>query len=91
MRLIIALLSSVFFITTCALADTVVGLPADPSGDNCFPFGCAYNAEYQQVYTGSAFWPDNHNRFGIFQYHVQQWRHQPALGHVYDRPFHNHR
>lgn len=55
MRLIIGLLSSVFFMATCALADTVVGLPADPGGGNCFPFGCAYNAEYQQVYTSSAF------------------------------------
>jgi hypothetical protein len=38
-----------------ALADTVVGLPPDSGTGNCFPYGCAYNAEYQQVYTHSSF------------------------------------
>ena len=38
-----------------AMADVTVGLPADVGGGNCFPWGCAYNAEYQQVYTQTAF------------------------------------
>ncbi|MGD1101111.1 MAG: PEP-CTERM sorting domain-containing protein [Terriglobia bacterium] len=38
-----------------ALADTTVGLPADTGTGNCYPFGCAYNGEYQQVYTHGAF------------------------------------
>lgn len=33
----------------------IVGQPADPGEGNCYPFGCAYNAEYQQVYTHSLF------------------------------------
>jgi hypothetical protein len=38
-----------------AFADIVIGSPADPNTGNCFPFSCAYNGEYQQVYTSSAF------------------------------------
>jgi hypothetical protein len=38
-----------------ALADTVVGLPPDSGTGNCFPFGCAYTTNYQQVYTSSVF------------------------------------
>ena len=38
-----------------AAANVTVGLPADSGGGNCFPFGCAYNAEYQQVYNSSQF------------------------------------
>lgn len=37
--------------------DPVIGLPADPGYGNCFPFGCAYNGYYQQVYTSSQFPP----------------------------------
>jgi hypothetical protein len=33
----------------------VIGLPATPGNGNCFPFGCGYNSEYQQIYTESAF------------------------------------
>jgi len=33
----------------------IVGLPPDSGTGNCFPWGCSYNAEYQQVYTSSAF------------------------------------
>jgi hypothetical protein len=33
----------------------VVGLPPDPDNGNCFPFGCAYSGDYQQVYTSSLF------------------------------------
>jgi len=43
----------------CALplmADVInIGTPPDPGSGNCFPFGCAYNAEYQQVYGSSDF------------------------------------
>lgn len=38
-----------------ALADIIVGGPPAPGTGNCFPFGCAYNAEYQQVYASSDF------------------------------------
>jgi hypothetical protein len=33
----------------------IVGLPPDPGSGNSFPFGSAYNAEYQQVYSSSDF------------------------------------
>jgi hypothetical protein len=39
------------------VADQIIGLPADPGAGNIYPFGTAYNAEYQQVYTASAFAP----------------------------------
>jgi hypothetical protein len=44
-------------IATPAIADQVyiVGNPPDPGSGNCFPWGCAYNAEYQQVYGSSDF------------------------------------
>lgn len=38
-----------------AFSDEIIGLPPDPGAGNCYPFGCAYNGEYQQVYTASAF------------------------------------
>jgi hypothetical protein len=38
-----------------ASASFIVGLPADPTFGNCIPFGCAYQGEYQQVYTSSVF------------------------------------
>jgi len=38
-----------------AAADVTVGLPADSNIGNCFPFGCGYLGEYQQVYTHSQF------------------------------------
>ncbi len=39
-----------------AMADTlIIGNPPDPGSGNSFPFGTAYNAEYQQVYASSAF------------------------------------
>ena len=38
-----------------AVADVIVGIPPDPGSGNCFPFGCSYNAEYQQVYVSSDF------------------------------------
>ena len=37
-----------------AVADILIlNGPADPGTGNCFPYGCPYNAEYQQVYTKS--------------------------------------
>ena len=38
-----------------ALANVTVGLPADAGTGNCFPFGCAYSGEYQQVYNSGQF------------------------------------
>jgi hypothetical protein len=38
-----------------AMADQIIGSPADPGTGDCFPFGCAYNGEFQQVYTSGAF------------------------------------
>ena len=38
-----------------AVANVTIGLPADVGQGNCFPFGCAYNSEYQQVYNSSQF------------------------------------
>jgi hypothetical protein len=38
-----------------AAANVIVGLPADSETGNCFPFGCAYSGEYQQVYMSSQF------------------------------------
>ncbi len=38
-----------------AVADVIIGNPPDTGTGNCFPWGCDYNAEYQQVYTASAF------------------------------------
>ena len=38
-----------------AMADVTVGLPPDPGSGNCFPWGCAYNAHYQQVYAQNQF------------------------------------
>lgn len=36
-----------------AFSNQTIGLPADAG--NCYPFGCSYSGEYQQVYTASAF------------------------------------
>jgi hypothetical protein len=33
----------------------VVGSPPDNATGNCYPFGCAYNGQYQQVYTHTLF------------------------------------
>ena len=38
-----------------AMADVIIGNPPDPGTGNCFPFGCSYNAEYQQVYNQADF------------------------------------
>jgi len=42
--------------TLPAMADVIiVGNPPDPGAGNSFPFGSAYNAEYQQLYASSNF------------------------------------
>jgi hypothetical protein len=46
------LISSALFAAP-ARADVTVGTPS--IGGNCFPFGCGYTGEYQQVYGSSAF------------------------------------
>src|ERR1051326_1329980 len=33
----------------------VVGSPPDSNAGNCYPLGCAYKGEYQQVYTHTLF------------------------------------
>lgn len=38
-----------------AFANETIGLPADSGTGNCFPFGCSYSGEYQQVYTAGQF------------------------------------
>jgi hypothetical protein len=59
MKYSLACLGIVFalLIAIPATADQVyvIGNPPDPGAGNCFPFGCAYNAEYQQVYGASDF------------------------------------
>jgi hypothetical protein len=51
-----ALLLCFFLLTAAsAAAGVIVGLPADPGSGNCFPFGCAYSGEYQQVYNSGQF------------------------------------
>lgn len=36
-------------------AGIIIGLPADADDGNCFPFGCSYSGEYQQVYSRTQF------------------------------------
>jgi len=40
-----------------AFSNQIIGLPADTGTGNCYPFGCSYSGEYQQVYTANAFSP----------------------------------
>ncbi len=49
------LLCLAFLVAIPAMADITIGNPPDPGTGNCFPFGCSYNAEYQQVYGASDF------------------------------------
>ncbi|MGA3202476.1 MAG: PEP-CTERM sorting domain-containing protein [Bryobacteraceae bacterium] len=39
----------------CSAGTIIVGTPADSDEGNAFPFGGAFNGEYQQVYTNSLF------------------------------------
>jgi hypothetical protein len=51
-----ALLLCLFLLTAMsASADVVVGSPPSSGQGNCFPFGCSYNTEYQQVYNSGQF------------------------------------
>jgi hypothetical protein len=52
-RLLAAALTFSAFFAAPAYADTTVGVPS--LGGNCFPFGCGYTGEYQQIYGSSAF------------------------------------
>lgn len=55
-KLIVPLLAGFLLLGIPAFATTIiVGNPPDPNTGNCFPFGCAYSGEYQQVYTHSLF------------------------------------
>jgi PEP-CTERM motif len=55
-RCLPALLLCLFLLTAMsATAGVVVGSPPDSGTGNCFPFGCSYNAEYQQVYNSGQF------------------------------------
>jgi hypothetical protein len=44
-----------FSATPSSAGPIIIGLPADAGTGNCYPFGCAYAGEYQQVYTSTAF------------------------------------
>lgn len=52
---LIALFVLCFASLPASAAGLVVGLPPDPANGNCYPFGCAYDGDYQQVYTSSVF------------------------------------
>jgi hypothetical protein len=52
-RLLAAFTLSCIAFAAPAQADVTVGTPS--FGGNCYPFGCGYTGEYQQVYGGSAF------------------------------------
>src|SRR3954468_5677648 len=51
-RLVAALFLSLA-VAAPAHADVTVGTPS--IGGNCYPFGCGYTGEYQQVYGSTAF------------------------------------
>lgn len=57
MKRILSLILMLFWLAMAipAAADVVVGLPADSSNGNMYPFGTAYVGEYQQVYNSSEF------------------------------------
>ena len=50
-----AVVCAALLLSIPAIAGVTVGLPADPGTGNCFPFGCAYSGEYQQVYSQTQF------------------------------------
>jgi len=54
-KLILCLALCLFALPLLADNVYIIGNPPDPGSGNCFPFGCAYNAEYQQVYGASDF------------------------------------
>ncbi len=56
MRKVLLCLALAGLIAVPAMADTlIIGNPPDSGSGNSFPFGTAYNAEYQQVYASSSF------------------------------------
>ena len=48
-----------------------IGNPPDPGSGNSFPFGSAYNAEYQQVYSNSNFTSGPISITDIYLYNTQ--------------------
>jgi hypothetical protein len=57
MRKLLLIVCAVGLTAMRASADgtLIVNSPADSGTGNCFPYGCAYVGEYQQVYASSAF------------------------------------
>jgi hypothetical protein len=54
-KILLTAVAATMWCAAPAFADQIIGLPADAGTGNCFPFGCGYNGEYQQVYSASAF------------------------------------
>ena len=54
-KLVVCLALCLALVAIPAMADVIIGNPPDPGTGNCFPFGCSYNAEYQQVYGAGNF------------------------------------
>jgi hypothetical protein len=54
-KLILCLALCLFALPLLADNVYVIGNPPDTGAGNCFPFGCVYDAEYQQVYGASDF------------------------------------
>jgi PEP-CTERM motif len=52
---ILLMLLYVTAVTPVFANDIIIGSSADAGTGNCYPFGCAYSGEYQQVYTSSQF------------------------------------
>jgi len=56
MKKLLLCLALACLIVVPAMADTIIiGNPPDSGSGNSFPFGTAYNAEFQQVYASSSF------------------------------------
>lgn len=53
MKVLVASLAASLALSNAAFADVIVG--TSNSSPNCFPFGCAYNGQYEQVYSHTAF------------------------------------
>lgn len=53
--LLVILMSVCLLWAIPAFADVTIGLPADASTGNAFPFGAVYDGEYQQVYSSTQF------------------------------------
>jgi hypothetical protein len=51
----VALVLGLSLVVPAVKAGVIIGLPADSFAGSCFPFGCGYSGEYQQVYTDSQF------------------------------------